>query len=171
MKIKSRNCTVDMQWSCETWRRNGCNVTHAETKSAGATQKNLRKCLRPEEEEPRCKRASGIRGMACSCTFFGLCAHRVHSHTFVGPPTAFLRRGTDAPWVSLLGPTTVPSGAQGSTGCKALTLCHGCCCEVEVVVVVCLFTTRSRVSRNTYTPARWSALAQACHRLCPRNLL
>ena len=43
---------------------------------------------------------------------FCLCAHRVRGHTLVGPPTAFLCRGTGVPWVSLPGPTSVPSDAQ-----------------------------------------------------------
>ena len=43
---------------------------------------------------------------------FCLFSHRVRGHTLVGPPTAFLRRGTGVPWVSLSGTTSVPSGAQ-----------------------------------------------------------
>ena len=75
-------------------------------------------------------------------------AHRVRGHTLVGPPTAFLRRGTGVPSVSLPGPTSVPSDAQADgIGDKAPTLwLLGCC---VVVVVVCLFTSRSCVSWNT----------------------
>ena len=44
--------------------------------------------------------------------FFCLHSHRVRGHTLVGPPTAFLRRRPGVPWVSLLGPTSVPSDAE-----------------------------------------------------------
>ena len=64
-------------------------------------------------------------------------------------------------------PVCPPMPRQVGIGDKAPTLCGcWCCCAVVVVVMVFFFTSRSRVSWNTYTPARWSALAQACHRLC-----
>ena len=48
---------------------------------------------------------------------------------FVGPPTAFLRRSTGAPWVSLPGPPVCPPmPGQDGIGDKAPNLC-GCCRE------------------------------------------
>ena len=63
----------------------------------------------------------------------------------VGPPTAFLRRGTGVPWVSLLGPTSVPQ----SPGCGVVTSCV-LCARVRV--------SRSCATENTHTPARLEAL-------------
>ena len=108
----------------------------------------------------KCKCASGIRGMACPCTFLSLRASCSWSYACRARPRpssaeALVYRGG-----LLLRPTSVPSDAkQDGIGDNAPTLCGcWCCCVVVVVVVVCLFPSRSRVSRNTYTPARWSFL-------------
>ena len=107
--------------------------------------------------------------MAGPCTFFVVSTRivfvvlRLSGHPRPSSADALVCRGCPC-----LDPSVCPPmPRQDGIGSKAPTLCgYWCCCVVVVVVVVCLFTSRSRVSWNTYTPARWSALAQACHRLC-----
>ena len=58
----------------------------------------------------------------------------------VGPPTAFLRRGTSVPWVSLPGPTGVPQSPLCGKA-PTLVVCLG-------VVTSCVPCARVRTSRS-----------------------
>ena len=78
---------------------------------------------------------------------------------YFGPPTAFLRRGTGVPWVSLPEPTSVPQIPGWLCGRApthfVLVGVRSCRCR--------RVRSRGRVSRsfateNTYTPARLEAL-------------
>ena len=101
-----------------------------------------------------CKCASGIRGMACPCTFVSSrvsCSWSCLCRATHGSAEALVYRGCPCRGP----PVCPPMPKQVGIGDKACGC--WCCCVVVVVVVVFLFTVRSRVSWNAYTPARWSA--------------
>ena len=110
------------------------------------------------------KCASGIRGMACPCTFFAsayivFVVMLLSGHPRPSSAEALVYRGCPCRDP----PVCPPMPRQDGIGDTAPTLfgCW-CCCVVVVVVEVFLLTSRSRVSWNT-TPLldglRWHKLA------------
>ena len=93
---------------------------------------------------------------------FFVSTHVCSSSYIHKPPTASLRRGTNVPCVSLPGPTSVPSDAEGGIEGRAPTLCGWCCCVVVVVVVVRLFASLTCVLEHLHESS-FILFTPSCH--------
>ena len=84
------------------------NVKNGEAQKWQTTQK----CINEKNNEKKLS-VQVVSAVWRARVRFCLYAHRVHGHACAcRPPTAFLHRGTGVPWMSLPGPTSVPSDAQ-----------------------------------------------------------